>query len=113
MVGYEALDDSSPMLQLHKNISYFREEVMVLGLQKLFIKSRSAIQCAIIPGNLRVKALALALIEAGFEVKPILSPTVAKGEERLRFCLHAYNSSEEIKRVLSLMATYLTNEVHL
>jgi len=29
-------------------------------------------------------------------IKPILSPTVPKGEERLRICLHSYNTKEEI-----------------
>ena len=32
----------------------------------------------------------------GFAVKAILSPTVSVGEERLRFCLHSYNSGKEI-----------------
>tara|TARA_R110001632_G_scaffold172247_4_gene291506 strand:- start:162 stop:1337 length:1176 start_codon:yes stop_codon:yes gene_type:complete len=107
IAGYEKLDDTSPMLQLHENISYFREEMMVLGLQKYFIKSRSAIQCAVIPDNERVKALSQALKEAGFDVKPIMSPTVAKGEERLRFCLHAFNTKAQIQKVLTTVKEVL------
>ncbi|HOD11073.1 MAG TPA: 8-amino-7-oxononanoate synthase, partial [Flavobacterium sp.] len=40
------------------------------------------------------------LQEKGFDVKPILSPTVPEGQERLRFCLHSYNSSNQISEVL-------------
>ena len=107
MAGYEKLNDTTPMQQLHENISHFREEMMVLGLQKYFIKSRSAIQCAVISGNERVKALSKSLKEAGFDVKPIMSPTVAKGEERLRFCLHAYNTKAQIQKVLSTVKEVL------
>jgi 8-amino-7-oxononanoate synthase len=33
-------------------------------------------------------------------VKAILSPTVPEGQERLRICLHSYNSEEEIEALL-------------
>jgi len=104
-------NSNSPIHQLHQNISYFKEQLQILGLTSIFIDSDSAIHCAIIPGNNRVKKLARLIEEAGFNVKPILSPTVARGQERLRFCLHAYNSLEEIKTVLSLMSRYLNNEI--
>ena len=41
------------------------------------------------------------------DVKPILSPTVPLNQERLRFCLHAYNSKEEITDVLEKLATFV------
>ena len=42
-----------------------------------------------------------------FDVKPILSPTVPEGQERLRFCLHGFNSKEEISEVLGLLSTFV------
>lgn len=36
------------------------------------------------------------LNENSFDIRPILSPTVPKGKERVRICLHAFNSEEEI-----------------
>jgi 8-amino-7-oxononanoate synthase len=36
------------------------------------------------------------LNSAGFDIRPILSPTVPTGKERVRICLHAFNSKEEI-----------------
>ena len=58
--------------------------------------SASAIQTFIIPGNTAVRQNAQRLQQKGFDVRPILSPTVPKGSERLRICLHAFNADEEI-----------------
>jgi 8-amino-7-oxononanoate synthase len=67
----------------------------------LFVRSKSAIQCAIIPGNEKVRAIAK-YARKGFDVKPILSPTVPQGQERLRMCLHSFNSEGEMKDILHL-----------
>ena len=73
----------------------------------MFVRSKSAIQSAIIPGNERVKGIAQQLQGAGYDVKPILSPTVPEGQERLRFCLHSFNSEKEITDVLQLLSTFV------
>jgi 8-amino-7-oxononanoate synthase len=73
----------------------------------MFVYSKSAIQSAIIPGNDKVKHIATQLQQHGFDVKPILSPTVPEGQERLRFCLHSYNSQAEISNVLELLSTFV------
>jgi 8-amino-7-oxononanoate synthase len=78
-----------------------------LGLNPLFVRSKSAIQSAIIPGNQKVKNIANQLQGKGFDVKAILSPTIPEGQERLRFCLHSFNSKEEISEVLQILATLL------
>ncbi len=65
--------------------------------------STSAIQCLIIPGNNEVKQLANKIQEHGFDVRPILSPTVPKGKERLRICLHSFNTKEQIDGLVSLL----------
>ena len=36
------------------------------------------------------------LITAGFYVKPVLSPTVKKGKERVRICIHTFNTDNQI-----------------
>ncbi len=58
--------------------------------------STSAIQTAIFADNNNVKRIAEKLQSRGFDIRPILSPTVPAGSERLRICLHTYNSEEEI-----------------
>jgi 8-amino-7-oxononanoate synthase len=79
----------------------------MVGLKQLFVRSKSAIQSAIIPGNDNVKKIAKQLQQKGFDVKAILSPTVPEGQERLRFCIHSYNSKEEISEVLRLLSTFV------
>ncbi|WP_298792678.1 8-amino-7-oxononanoate synthase [uncultured Allomuricauda sp.] len=85
------------------NITYFKQQIQSLSLENNFIVSNSAIHCLIVSGNQMAKDLSRNLKDAGFDVRPILSPTVKAGEERLRFCLHSYNTKEEISRVLSLV----------
>jgi 8-amino-7-oxononanoate synthase len=72
-----------------------------IGWQRL--DSTTPIQVVIVPGNAAVKALANRLQEAGLDVRPILSPTVEKGKERLRIVLHAFNTDEEIDRLTRLL----------
>ena len=106
--SYKHLTKEKEALQkLKSNIIFFNQEKMRLGLKPLFVYSKSAIQCAIIPGNERVKNSATQLQQKGFDVRPILSPTVPEGQERLRFCLHSYNSESEITNVLELLSTFV------
>lgn len=60
------------------------------------LESSTAIQPVVVPGNKRAKLAAGSLQANGFDVRPILAPTVKEGEERIRICLHTYNSDEEI-----------------
>ncbi len=106
--------EQSAIQKLKVNIIFFNQEKMRLGLKPMFVYSKpacrqagSAIQCVIIPGNQRVKKIADQLQQKGFDVRPILSPTVPEGQERLRFCLHSYNSETEITNVLELLATFV------
>ncbi|WP_034042710.1 aminotransferase class I/II-fold pyridoxal phosphate-dependent enzyme [Wocania ichthyoenteri] len=105
--SYNELITTKNRERLHKNIQYFKAEIIKNNLQNHFIKSDSPIHCCIISGNKKVKLIAKNLQKHGFNLKPILSPTVTKKEERLRFCLHSYNSKKEITEVLKLLATFV------
>ncbi|WP_035668824.1 8-amino-7-oxononanoate synthase [Flavobacterium sp. 83] len=108
LMGYHYLDKEKQNIEvLRENIIHFNQEKSVLGLKQLFVRSKSAIQSAIIPGNENVKSIAQKLQAKGFDVKAILSPTVPEGQERLRFCLHSFNSKEEISEVLQLLSTFV------
>ena len=78
--------------RLKGNIELFKSNFKNPGL----IESDSPIQCVIIGGNEKSKTVAEHLQSEGFDVRPILSPTVEKGKERIRICLHSFNSREEI-----------------
>jgi 8-amino-7-oxononanoate synthase len=111
LVAYQYLETEKKSLGiLRENINHFNQEKNILGLKPMFVRSKSAIQSAIIPGNQTVKSIANQLQEKGFDVKAILSPTVPEGQERLRFCLHSYNSKEEISEVLKLLSGFYFNQ---
>jgi len=108
LMAYQHLESEKIALQnLRENVIHFNQEKKLMGLNPLFVRSKSAIQSAIIPGNQKVKSIANQLQEKGFDVKAILSPTVPEGQERLRFCLHSYNSKEEISEVLRLLSIFV------
>lgn len=108
LMAYQKLKTEKEAIEnLRNNIQFFNQEKMLFGLKPLFVYSKSAIQCAIIPGNEKVKSIANQLQNNGFDVKPILSPTVPEGQERLRFCLHSYNSSSQISEVLKLLSSFV------
>ena len=95
------------LLHLRNNINYFNQQKQLLCLKNLFVRSKSAIQSAVFPGNDKVKTIAFELQKQGFDVKAILSPTVPEGQERLRICLHNYNSDKEMSDVLHLLSTFV------
>ncbi len=83
--------------QLQSRIAFFRKKIPTS------IESHSPIQIIIISGNEEVKKKALMLQKNGFDVRPVLSPTVREGRERLRICIHSFNSNEEIEKLGSLL----------
>lgn len=85
--------------ELQERISYFRELAKPLA-GSYYIESFSPIQSIIIPGNNRVVQLSDQLQKAGFDARPIRTPTVAAGKERIRICLHRHNSLNEIKGLI-------------
>ena len=99
--------NSEIIQQLEDNINFFKSEVTRLQLDNSFIESNSAIHCSVISGIEKTKAIALQLQENGFNIKPILSPTVPEGQERLRFCLHSFNSKKDITTILEQLATFV------
>ncbi|KIO50568.1 aminotransferase class I/II-fold pyridoxal phosphate-dependent enzyme [Flavobacterium hibernum] len=108
LVAYQHLViEKETIERLRQNIIFFNQQKNLLGLKPMFVRSKSAIQSAIVPGNENVKQLAQQLQDKGFDVKPILSPTVPEGQERLRFCIHSYNSEEQINQVLELLGNFI------
>ena len=108
LIAYQFLEiEKENIKKLRGNIIHFNQQKMLLGLKPMFVQSKSAIQSAIIPGNEKVKSIAKVFQEKGFDVKAILSPTVPEGQERLRFCLHNFNSKDDITAVLVLLSKFL------
>jgi len=98
----------NPDLQtlLHEKIQFFKNVLRAFpNLLAQFIESQSPIQVMKIGGNTRTKTIAAHLQANGFDVRPILSPTVAEGHERLRFCLHTFDSEAEMKALAEQLDT--------
>lgn len=92
---------------LNINIEFFKTEINRLELQSYFIISDSAIQSCIVQGNEKVKSISENLQTKGFNVRAILAPTVPLKEERLRFCIHSFNTKKEISEVLEQLSQFL------
>lgn len=86
--------------ELKDLITHFKRQSATI---KGFIASESSVQSIIIEGNEKVKAVSASLRTQGFDIRPILSPTVPKGKERLRICLHHYNSKEQVDQLLQII----------
>lgn len=83
------------ILKIRELLNLFKLKVGA-GFKIEMIESFSPIQCVIVPGNDKVKALCAAIQKDGFDVRPIVAPTVPEGKERIRICIHAFNTEEEI-----------------
>jgi 8-amino-7-oxononanoate synthase len=67
--------------------------------------SQGSIQILIVPGNKPCREAAFFLQQSGFDVRAILHPTVPKGTERLRICLHSYNTHQQVKALWQCLTT--------
>lgn len=92
--------------ELQKLISYFKQKTVNLSPSTLYPKpliSPTPIQGILIPGNENAKQVADYLLKNKLDVRPILYPTVPKGQERLRIILHSFNTEKEIDLLLNCL----------
>lgn len=87
---------------LSDRCNYFKHKISRFGQINL-MPSASAIFSVLIEGNENVKLVATYLQNGGCDVRPILTPTVPEGKERLRICIHNFNSELEIDRLIKLL----------
>lgn len=90
--------------QLKENIAYFNAQK-----NAILSTENTPIKAVIVPGNSEVKRLSNLLEKKGYDVRPILSPTVKEGSERLRICIHSFNTKNEINTLCNTIATALHN----
>lgn len=64
-----------------------------------FSSSKSPIQILLMPSGSAAKALQNELEEQQLLTFAVVSPTVAAGSERLRICLHAFNTAKEVHQL--------------
>jgi len=95
---------------LNRLVDYFRIAANASTLKSRLILSDSPIQGIVIPGNQEVRRVAEACQSAGLDARPVLSPTVKAGTERLRIILHSYNTTSEIDRLIAAVSSGLVDK---
>ncbi len=95
------IEQSKPEIlreQLQANIAHFSKKV-----RSALSSVNSPIQVIEFSNLESCISKAKLLQESGFAVKAILPPTVPAGSQRLRICIHAFNTREEIDRLVSFL----------
>jgi len=88
---------------LQKKVNFFNKTFSQTSDKFVVLPSTTPIQGIVVPGNEAVMALSAQLQHAGFDVRPIRYPTVPKGTERLRICLHLFNTEAEMLSLAGFM----------
>lgn len=101
----EIVESGARRQKLQRNIDFFQSTwKKTMNADLALMPSNSAIQAIILPGNENTRIAAAKIQSDGFDVRPILAPTVPEGSERIRICLHSYNTKEEITGLVNSMA---------
>ncbi|WP_426482778.1 aminotransferase class I/II-fold pyridoxal phosphate-dependent enzyme [Chryseobacterium sp. R2ACT005] len=101
--GYEFLDQNHDLaIKLQDNIKIFRSQ----NLESPSMET-SPVQAIVIPDNQKLKQLQDTLSEEGFLAYAIYSPTVKEGSERLRICLHSFNTEKEIIKLTGIIKEFI------
>ncbi len=90
--------------KLKQNIDFYKKTVQAKKLTPSFSLNDSPIQFYMSKTKKKLTDIMHQLQGEGFAVKPIFSPTVPEGKERLRISLHSFNTFSEIEKLISLIA---------
>jgi len=102
LLAYQHMEKNVFLIKkLQDNINFFKRLNHKIGLN--ISTNFSPIQTVNFFDASQTKHKSLFLAENGFHVVPILSPTVPFGKERLRICLHNYNSENDIYNLIQLL----------
>lgn len=103
--GVLNMDRVEQRAKLHDNIQFFHKEANALKHKFDVHLTDHAIQSIHIPGASEVKEVAQHLHNNKLDVRAIVSPTVKAGTERLRICLHSFNTEKEIRLLIDNLAS--------
>ncbi len=95
----ELIQQGEQLQKLCANIDFFHTHSQALELP--ISHSKSAIQPLIIGSNEKALTISKTLLEQGFFISAIRTPTVPKGTERLRITLSAEHTQKQIEQLLT------------
>lgn len=101
--AYQLLIETNEKDVLQSNIAYLSTKASKI---KNYNNSQSAISCFITGSNEGADRLEKELAEKNIYAKSIKSPTVKEGTERVRFCLHSYNTKQEIDLLVEILEQF-------
>jgi 8-amino-7-oxononanoate synthase len=101
--AYQMLEQTDYAKQIRHKITTYLDLIKRTPINTT--QSTSAVHTILYHNSMAAKKAAEALQNKGLDVRPILSPTVAEGKERLRICLHLFNTDQEIKTLVDELTT--------
>lgn len=104
---YDLLPSTMAQAQRNKlfsHIPFLKKIIQEKGFDMSI--NNSPIQFIAIGNNQKAKALSAHLLQHNIDARPILAPTVAIGKEGLRICLHAYNTTAEIEKLINIISNF-------
>jgi 8-amino-7-oxononanoate synthase len=97
--------------------SYYQSRTAAIGDWGPFSKNQaqngSPIQAWQLPDPAALRQLASLLQTSGFDVRPVFSPTVPAGKERLRLVLHGYNTHSQVQELCNLLHQHTPKDISL
>jgi 8-amino-7-oxononanoate synthase len=96
---YQMLAKTDYAIQISEKINLYTALIEDSAIRT--ITSSSAVQTVLYQNHIKAKEAANNLQSKGLAIRAILSPTVAEGKERLRICLHLFNSDQEIEMLVN------------
>jgi 8-amino-7-oxononanoate synthase len=99
--AYQLLSKTTEIEKLKNNIAYFNSKTIT---DQSFIESTSSLHCKLVSGNSEAQDFEEKMAKADLFVKSIKSPTVKEGQERIRICLHSFNTKQEIDLLVNLLS---------
>lgn len=97
--AYQMLEQTDYTLLIRDRINRYNNLICQTGLN--IIPGAGAIHAILFSDGSSARNAAARLQEKGLDVRAIVSPTVAEGKERLRICLHVFNTDAEIQTLVN------------
>jgi 8-amino-7-oxononanoate synthase len=93
-----------PLLNRERNqLSALITQFQASSIPYKVLPGDTPVQIVIVQGNAAVKKVSDHLQQHNLDVRPILYPSVPKGEERLRIVLHSFNTEEDVSRLVQCL----------
>ncbi|MCB0515233.1 MAG: pyridoxal phosphate-dependent aminotransferase family protein [Chitinophagales bacterium] len=93
------LENPKHLKKLRKNVQYFMD--IRKGVPN-FLPVNSSIQCLMLQGT-ELEKIRVMQIQEKFSIKPILYPTVPQEKERIRICIHSFNTKKQLDNLLKCL----------